>query len=481
MVRAPTEGGGSVSAQEVTLLSQEARFALVQAPARAQKLRQLVRVLVPIFVTQVALSAVNVVDAMMSGRFSPVDLAGVAIGTNVWLPLSTCLTGVMSALTPVVAQLLGAGRTGEVRSAVFHGLCLAAAVALLLMAFVRAAIPSVLALMHLEPAVHEIARDYLFAISWGALPHLLYAVLRCFFDALGYTSVTMAITLASMPINVFFNYLLIFGAFGFPRLGGVGAGYASAVTFWAVFLIGAWVAARRPPFSAYQVLRWPRHGFRLEPARWKELLKLGVPIGLAILAEVSVFSGVGLLMSRFGTLAIAAHQAALSFASLLYMAPLSISMALTIVVGFEVGAGRFRDAVEYRRLGIAGALSFAALAATALTFGNGLIASLYTRDPELFELLRAFLHFAVFFQFFDALAAPIQGTLRGYKDVNAVLVVVLASFWCAGLPAGHLLAVFSPLGPFGYWIGLILGLLLGATGLLWRLGRTERAHALRAA
>lgn len=458
-------------------MSHEARFALAQTHTRAEKVRQLSRVLLPIFVTQVALSAVNVVDAMMSGRFSPTDLAGVAIGTNVWLPLATCLTGLMSALTPIVAQLLGAGRTGEVRGAVFQGLCLGAAVALLLMALLRAAIPPVLDLMQLEPAVHAVAREYLFAISWGALPHLLYAVLRSFFDALGYTSVSMAITLASMPVNIFFNYLLIFGAFGLPRLGGVGAGYASAVTYWVVFLAGAWVAARRPPFSGYQVLRWPPRGLRLEPARWREQLRVGVPIGLAILAEVSVFSGVGLLMSRFGTLAIAAHQAALSFASLLYMAPLSISMALTIVVGFEVGAGRIRDAVEYRRLGIAGALSFAALAATALTLGNGFIAAMYTRDPELYGLLRAFLHFAVFFQFFDALAAPIQGTLRGYKDVNAVLAVVLASFWCAGLPAGHLLALFSPLGPFGYWIGLILGLILGATGLLWRLRRTERAHA----
>lgn len=456
------------------MLNQPGHFALVQTRTRSEKLRQFLRVLLPIFVTQVAISGINVVDTMMSGRFGSVDLAGVAIGSNLWMPASTGLMGVLSALTPIVAQHLGAGRIGDVRRAVFQGLCLAGAIALLFTLLLRVAVAWVLQLMELEPAVHEVARGYLLAISWGALPLFLYTIFRSFFDALGHTRVTMAITLISVPINVLFNYLLIFGAFRFPRLGGVGAGYGSAITFWLVLLIAWWIAARRQPFAGYAVLRGP---YRLQLSAWKEQLKVGIPIGLAILAEVGIFSGVGLLMSRFGTLAIAAHQSAISFASLLYMAPLSISMALTIVVGFEVGARRIEDAVEYRRLGMTGSIAFAAISAAVLTLGNGFVASLYTRDPALLELLRAFLFFAVFFQFCDAVAAPIQGTLRGYKDVNAVLVVSLVSFWGIGLPAGHVLAHSSPLGPFGYWISLILGLLLGALGLLWRLRKTERAYA----
>jgi len=272
--------------------------------------------------------------------------------------------------------------------------------------------------------------------------------------------------LLSLPINVIFNYLFIFGKMGFPRLGGVGAGVATAITYWMIFLIAVFVIMRFQPFVNYQVFKqWTAVSFEF----WKELLKMGVPIGFSIFFETSIFSAVTLLMSRFSTVVIAAHQAAMNFSSLLYMIPLSISMAMTIAVGFEAGAKRFKDAKDYAFIGIIVAVSIAFIFAVSLFFLKGSVAGIYTTDPTVKIMIGHFLLFAVFFQLSDAIQAPIQGALRGYKDVNVTFIITLIVYWVIGLPIGFVLGNWTALGPFGYWIGLIIGLAVGAVCLAFRL------------
>ena len=271
----------------------------------------------------------------------------------------------------------------------------------------------------------------------------------------------MIVTLIAVPVNVVLNYAMIFGKLGFPAMGGVGAGYASALTHWLIFAIGAYITTRKSPFADYKVYRGP---YKLSWRAWAEQLRIGIPLGLSIALEVGVFSVVGLLMSRFGTLVIAAHQSAISFGTLIYMFPLSVSQALTIVVGFEVGARRIQDAIQYRRLGMRISLTFAAALMAFLWFFSEQVARLYTADPELLPLLQSFLGYVIFFQLSDAVAAPIQGTLRGYKDVNVVLALALVAYWVIGLPVGYSLATWTGMGPYGYWIGLISGLASGPRG-----------------
>ena len=186
--------------------------------------------------------------------------------------------------------------------------------------------------------------DILVAISFGIPPLFVYLVLRSFIDGLGQTRVSMTIALLALPINVSLNYVLIFGKLGLPALGGVGTGVATAVTYWCLAAVALLIVIRSRLFSTYKLFR------RIEvlsfPA-WKEQLKIGIPIGFSIFFETSIFAVVAILMSAFDTVTIAAHQAALNFASLLYMVPLSMSMALTILVGFEVGGKRFSDAKQY--------------------------------------------------------------------------------------------------------------------------------------
>ncbi|MHA7581500.1 MATE family efflux transporter [Paenibacillus vandeheii] len=432
----------------------------------SQKVKQFLIIFLPIFTTQIALSAMSFFDTNMSGKFSPADLAGVAIGTSLWLPVQTGLSGILIGITPVVSHLLGSKRNDKIGHSVVQGMYLGVAVGFVVLAAGALLLKPILNGMPLEPRVSQVAFYFLCALAFGVIPLFGYTVLRSFMDALGQTRITMMITLVSLPVNILLNYLLIFGRWGFPQLGGVGAGVATASTYWLIFLISLFFVHRIEPFAQYGIFRQMP---KVSLAKWKELLKIGVPIGFATFFETSIFAAVTLLMSRFDTITIAAHQAALNFASTLYMLPVSICMALTILVGYEAGAGRVRDAKQYSLLGIGGAIALSLLTAVVLIVFGEQIAGVYSNDREVIALTQHFLIYAIFFQISDAIATPTQGALRGYKDVNPALIITFVAYWIIGLPVGYITATYTSLGAFGYWVGLIAGLAVGATALLWRL------------
>ena len=189
---------------------------------------------------------------------------------------------------------------------------------------------------------------------------------------------------------------------------------------------------------------------------------------------MSIFSAVGLFMTVYGTTVVAAHQAAMNFTTLVYMIPLSASMTLTILVGFEIGAGRSGEAAAYIRLGRLLTFLFEGSLAILLVQFRETIAALYTSSPEVQELLVVFLVFAVFLQLTDSVDSPLQGALRGYKDVHVTFLLAVISYWVIGLPAGWAIANFTALGPYGYWCGLIIGIAFGAIFLSVRLRMVQR-------
>ncbi|PFA16214.1 MATE family efflux transporter [Bacillus cereus] len=438
-----------------------------------QKIKQFVLLFFPIFVTQMSLFAMSFFDTTMSGHASATDLAGVAIGTSIWIPVSTGLTGILIATTPIIAQLVGSKQKDQVPHIVIQAVYLAIGVSLLVILVGFFAVSPILNGMHLEEQVEHIAAQFLSIIAIGIIPLFVYTVLRSFIDALGKTRTTMIITLLSLPINVILNYVFIFGNFGFPKLGGVGAAIASTATYWCILLITIIIIRTKEPFASFNIFR---HLYRLSMSSWKELLKLGVPIGFAIFFETSIFAAVTLMMSNFNTTTIAAHQAAMNFASLLYMTPLSLAMAMTIAVGFEVGANRYTNAKQYSFIGIGLALAFSLLYSILLFVFDDQIASIYTTDIAVHDLAKEFLIFAILFQISDAIATPVQGALRGYKDVNMALIMTLIAYWIIGLPLGYILATYTSWAAKGYWIGLIIGLAFGATFLLIRLFQVQRKY-----
>jgi len=440
-----------------------------------QKYSIIVKIIVPILITQVAIYLISFFDILMSSRYGTSDLAGVSIGSSIWMPIYTGLSGILLAITPIVSQLVGAKKEQLAKQAVQQGLYVALVLSACIFIILFIGLDWILGNMQLDASVHNIAKSYIHAMCAGLVPLFLFFVLRCFIDALGQTRVTMIITLLGTPINIFLNYIFIFGKFGAPELGGVGAGVATAITYWLIFFITVWIIAKRVPFEHFTIFsEWPK----LQWLSWKEILVIGVPIGISLFAETSIFSAVTMMMSNFSTEIIAAHQIAINFTSLLYMVPLSISMGVTILVGFEIGAGRLRDAKIYSYLCVGTAIVFSFFSACVLYLLREQIATMYSSDELVLKNAQVFLVYAAIFQLSDSIQAPVQGALRGYKDVTITFIMAIISYWIIGLPTGYVLANYTDFGPVGYWLGLVAGLSAGAITLLIRLLFVQRKFAL---
>ena len=238
------------------------------------KLHRLLSVMVPIICTQIAIMGMNFFDASMSGQAGDVDLAGAAIGGNIWMPIQTGFSGILMAAMPLIANLLGAGEKKKITVVVRHGLFLGLSFALLVLAGGAAFLPHFLQNMGLAPEVYHVALWYLAGLGLGVIPFFMITPLRSLVDTLGYTHLTMRIYLLALPINACLNYVLIFGKLGLPRLGGIGAGVASGLTFWLLLSIFAWVISNLEPFNSY-------HIFCFNAAHARELADLAVQLDQA--------------------------------------------------------------------------------------------------------------------------------------------------------------------------------------------------------
>ncbi len=433
------------------------------------KLHNILSVMIPIFITQLAIVGMNFFDTVMSGNAGANDLAGVAMGANLWMPIFTGINGILLALVPIIAHLRGEENKEDLPKAVFNGIFLAIVIGLLVIGSGYMFLPRIFDLLSLTPIVRSIAIDYLQAISFGIIPLFIATILRSFVDTVGFTHMTMRLFLLTLPVNVCLNYILIFGKFGAPRFGGVGAGYATAITCWLVLLAFIVLIKKFSVLKDYKIFAW----YVLSWKRIKEHLSIGIPMGTSIFFETSIFGVVAFFMAKFGTETIAAHQAALNFTSLLYMLLLSFSLTLTILVGTEVGAKHYDEAVAYGRTGIVSNWCVALCFVVLLLLFREYIGRLYGATGYILTLTEHFLFYAAFFQLLDATAAPIQGILRGYKDVKVPFYISLVAYWVICLPLGLFLDVYAGQGPYGYWQGLIIGILFSAGMLVLRLKKIQ--------
>jgi len=436
--------------------------------------RALLTLAAPIFTALFAQQSLAFVDTVMAGRVSAVDLAGVAVGGSLWIPLLLFLYGVLLAVTPLVAQLYGAGRTAECGPLARRALWVALPLVLVSFLLLRQA-EGLFAVMGVEPAIASIAVAYLKAMTWG-LPALgIFFVLRNLSEGLGLARPSMLIGLASLPVNILANYIFIYGKFGSPALGGVGCGWGTTVTLW--FMCGCmFLTIRR--VGVYT----PTHFFDLKQQRGTEgatqILRLGLPIGASLLVESSIFALIALFLAPLGAVAVAAHQITLNYSSLIFMIPLSLSSAMTIRVGHAVGRRRFDRARLVSHTGLTLTSLIALITAAATLIFSRQIAGLYTHDPQLIVTVVGLLTLNALYQLPDALQVGAAASLRGYKDTRVPLLLVIVAYWVISLPLGYTLALTdfwgAPMGARGFWISLIIGLSVAALLLVSRLRRVEK-------
>lgn len=441
----------------------------------AEKYRLFFTLFFPILIYQFANYSASFIDTMMTGQYHTQDLAGVSMATSLWNPFLSLVTGVVSALVPIIGNYLGSGQTEKVRDQLHQFLYLVVGLGLLLLGFIWLVAIPILGTFGLEREVLAVSKGYLVYLSWGIFPLLFFSVFRSFLDALGMTRLSMYFMLLLVPFNSFFNYILIYGKLGLPSLGGAGAGLGTALSYWLVLLVILVVMSCHPQMKLYRIWQFtPFNGREI-----KQALALGLPIGLQIFAEVAIFAVVGLLMAAFSSQIIAAHQAAMNFATLLYAFPVSVASTMPIIISYEIGAKRYQDVLTYGRIGRLVALVFACFTMSFLYIFRSKIAILYGSDPAFIELASAFLTYALFFQLGDAYTAPLQGILRGYKDTTMPFIIGICTYWSVALPVGLALDKLAYMGPEAYWIGLIVGIV--SCGILLhirlnKLANREKEH-----
>lgn len=435
-----------------------------------QRMRLFISIFLPILIYQLANFSASFVDTTMTGQYDTLHLAGVSMATSLWIPFFDLLIGIVSALVPIIGHHLGQGKKEKIASDFFQFIYLSLGLSLILFALVFVGAPLVLAHLGLERLVEEVAKNYLWYLALGIIPLLLFSTIRSLFDALGLTKLSMYLMLLLLPLNGSFNYALIYGAFGFPEMGGAGAGLGTSLAYWVLLLISLLVAVKHPKIRVYEL-------WKIRPLDKKGLIegiRLGLPIGGTFFAEVVIFSVVGLVMAKFSSLIIASHQAAMNFSNLMYAFPMSISTSMSIIVSYEIGANRHDDVKKFCKLGRLTALGIAGFTFLFLYILRDRVAALYGSDTEFIRMTSVFLTYSLFFQLADTFAAPLQGILRGYKDTQVPFYLGLIAYWGVSLPLGLFLDHFTSLGPYGYWIGLIASLVTSGILFQWRLNHLAK-------
>jgi len=431
----------------------------------------LARLSYPLMFAQLAVMGMAFTDAVVAGRVGTGDLAGITLAGGVWSPLIVLMITLVVAVNPFLAQHHGAGRHEAMGMLARQGMWIGVAVGLLV-ALAALLIEPQLARLATDREAVVVAQGYLNAIVFGAPALGLSVALRSVCETTGNTRITMWVYASALLLNAVMDVVLAFGWFGFPAMGAVGCGWASAIVYWWMLLV---IALHLRYASRYRRLGLMQG--RLGP-QWREIrriLALGLPMGLGISAEIGFFSWIIMLTALDGAVSVAAHQIASNFSGLVFMLPLGLSMGITIRVAQQLGAGRPGAALLAARAGISLALLIGAFTAVLTWWQAGRIASAYSSDAQVLQLALALLPVAASFQIADALQVSANGVLRACKDTFKPMLLMLASYWLAGLVAvlgfGRADWLDGIGGVIGYWYGVVCAISLAAVLLLWRARR----------
>lgn len=433
-------------------------------------IKKLLSVMIPILVAQVSTAGVTFINTTMAGHAGADDLAGVSVGAGLFYPLLASIIGLLMAGTPLMAQLIGRKERESLPFIVRSGMVIGLSVWALFTAAYFFFIDDLLASLALEAAVEHIARYYLMTMIGVVFFLALMIPLRCLTDTAGSTSISMKLFLMAPVINGIFNYIFIYGHGGMPALGGIGAGLATMMTYG--FLLGLFllVVMKSKDLGGKQIFA----SLALRSKDLREYLVVGVPSGLSIFMEMSLFSLIIVFLSRYGTDALAAYQIADNFASLVYMLPVSCSMALTILIATAVGAGDMTLARRYKKAGFVVAMAGAMMTASFTVLFRNSIGSVYTDDAAVALIAGQFLIYSAGWQLFDAISTPIQGILRGLKDTRISFILMVLAYWGGCFPMSLFLDSHTALGADSFWLGLDFGVGCSAFLMILRLLYVER-------
>ena len=427
-----------------------------------QEARNLVFLAVPVFLGQIAQIAMSFVDTVVAGRAGAVDMAAVAVATSFWIPGTMFGQGLIMAITPLVAQSLGAGNRMESRHFLRQGLWLAAAISLLLMAVFLVISKTITLWGTMDALLAKKTSEYLFAVLWGVPALMLFVVQRCFLEGHGRTRPAMVAGFVGLALNVPLNIIFVFGKFGLPAMGAAGCGLATAILFW--FMAASMMFFGRHTDRAALAVEKP------SPAILRRMVRIGLPGAFAMLNETAAFALIALIISPLGVTSVAGHQIAINVSAFVWMCPFSIGAASTIRIGTLLGAGDIAGARRVRLTALTITIAMACVLAVLIYLIRYPVAALYNDDAAVIQMASLLLICEVFYQFPDGVQTNTLCALRGWNDTQAIFCISFIAYWIISLPLGWVLCMTDiltsePLGVLGFWIALIFG--LSAAGLLY--------------
>ncbi len=449
-------------ARSLTRMSASAKP--VSRPSMRQELARTARLAAPLAAGHVATGMIGLVDSLVAGRHGTATLAAVSVGTAMfWLPMMIPM-GTLMALPPSISHLDGAGRRHEIAPLFRQALWLALALGALLWGLMSL-FPLALGWIGIAPDIRPGATDFILGIRWGVPALTLYLAMRYLCDGLHWSLPTMLFGLGGLLVLAPLGWAMAFGRWGFAEMGAGGLGFASSAMMWAQAVGFALYLAIGKRFADLHLFG----RFDAPSARaLGSLLKTGLPIGVTVAMEGSLFIVTALLIGRLGEVPAAAHQIAINVASLCFMIPFGIAEATTVRVGNALGRGDRTGILRAARAGLVLVLGTQLLSGLLMVTGHDFIASRYTADVAVATLASSLLLYAAAFQFPDGIQVLSAGALRGLKDTRVPMLLAALAYWGIGMPLGAGLGLGLGWGPKGMWIGLIAGLTCAAVLLARR-------------
>lgn len=418
---------------------------------------------IPVVISQIGQVSVFLVDNMMVGHVGTTELAASSFANNVFMLGMYFGMGITFGITPLVGNSFGNGKIDEVVLWLKNGIFthLAAAFALCLVMF---GVYFFLPFMGQPDEVTNLAKPYYLLLCASYLPFMLFFSLKQFFEGIGNTKIAMHITITANLINILFNYLLIYGKFGFPVMGLNGAGIGTLISRVAMPLLFAIYIIKIPGLKRYFVLA---RNVVFDRQKINSLLKIGIPIAFQIIVEVLAFSIGAIMMGWLGEVPLAAHQVAIGLASFTYMISLGVSQANTIRVSHQMGVKDYESLKMAAFASTQLVLLFMSLMGVVFILARNVLPYLFTTDAEVIKIASGLLIIAAIFQVFDGLQVVMLSTLRGMADVKLPMFIAFFAYLFLGIPTSYYLAFKLMMGPQGIWYGYLIG--LGAAGILFYL------------
>jgi MATE family multidrug resistance protein len=440
-----------------------------------QEFRPMLRMAIPMALTELGWVAMGLVDTIMVGHLpdSAVAIGAVSLGTALFYTIGIFGSSVMLGLDTLVSQAYGARKLEECHRNFFNAFYFALVLAPALMIVIFLGLPW-LPRTGIDPEVVRKTIPFMQALNWSTLPLVLYFVLRRYLQSMSIVRPVVFALVSANVVNILGNWALVYGHLGFRARGVTGSGWSTCVSrIYVLVVLAAAVVYydRKRSSGMWQASR------RLEIARIRELLRLGLPAALQLLVEMMAFTLTAMLIGRLGALQLAGHQIALNVASFTYMVPLGIGSAAAVRVGHAYGARDSAGAARAGWMALFFGQAFMFCSALVLLFLPQYIARIYSSEPEVIRMGVTLLRVAAVFQLFDGLQAVVTGALRGAGNTRTPMLAHLLGYWLIGIPLGTVLCFNLGWGAAGYWSGLCVALVLIGSGLLmvwYRLVRTLR-------